>query len=129
MSIIENDDEFEVQKPGLWHQIKEDWVAHGCDWTKPGFRAVIIHRFGVWRMTIKSKLIRAPFSLFIRLYTEKYATSMASTYPTPFNWGVASLSSISMRLLFTVIARLMMIVFSARVSPWEPLFRSPLGSA
>lgn len=71
MSIIENDDEFEVQKPGPWHQIKEDWVAHGCDWTKPGFRAVIIHRFGVWRMTIKSKLIRAPFSLFYKALYRK----------------------------------------------------------
>ena len=34
--------------PGLWRQIREDWVAHGRDWTKPGFRAVAVHRFGVW---------------------------------------------------------------------------------
>ena len=40
---------------GFWQQIKEDWIAHGCDWTKPGFRAVAIHRFGVWRMKIKPK--------------------------------------------------------------------------
>ena len=35
---------------GLWAQIREDWIAHGRDWTKPGFRAVAVHRFGVWRM-------------------------------------------------------------------------------
>ena len=51
----------------LWNYIKEDWRAHGCDWTKPGFRAVAIHRFGVWRMQIKSKLLRAPFSLLYRV--------------------------------------------------------------
>jgi len=47
----------------LWSQIAEDWRAHGRDWTKPGFRAVAVHRFGVWRMTIRPKLLRAPFSV------------------------------------------------------------------
>lgn len=51
---------------GLWQQIKEDWDAHGCDWTKPGFRAVAVQRFGVWRMTIQPKLLRAPFSILYR---------------------------------------------------------------
>ena len=32
---------------GFLAQIKEDWIAHGKDWTKPGFRAVAVHRFGV----------------------------------------------------------------------------------
>jgi serine O-acetyltransferase len=51
---------------GLWQQIHEDWVAHGKDWTKPGFRAVAIYRFGVWRMTVESKLLRAPLSILYR---------------------------------------------------------------
>lgn len=50
----------------LWQQIKEDWVAHGCDWTKPGFRAVAVQRFGVWRMAVEPKLLRAPFSILYR---------------------------------------------------------------
>lgn len=50
----------------LWQQIKEDWIAHGCDWTKPGFRAVAVQRFGVWRMTVEPKLLRAPFSILYR---------------------------------------------------------------
>jgi serine O-acetyltransferase len=50
----------------LWQQIKEDWEAHGRDWTKPGFRAIATQRFGVWRMTIKSKLLRSPFSIVYR---------------------------------------------------------------
>jgi serine O-acetyltransferase len=47
----------------LFSQIREDWIAHGRDWTKPGFRAVAIHRFGVWRMGITSRWLRLPFSL------------------------------------------------------------------
>jgi serine O-acetyltransferase len=47
----------------LLSQIREDWIAHGRDWTKPGFRAVAIHRFGVWRMGIASRCLRLPFSL------------------------------------------------------------------
>ncbi|MGB8700735.1 MAG: DapH/DapD/GlmU-related protein [Thermosynechococcaceae cyanobacterium] len=55
-----------VQSPGLWAQIHEDWVAHGRDWTKPGFRAVAVQRFGVWRMRVQPKLIRAPLSVLYR---------------------------------------------------------------
>lgn len=51
---------------GLWHQIVADWRAHGRDWTRPGFRAVAAHRFGVWRMGVASKPLRAPFSLLYR---------------------------------------------------------------
>lgn len=54
---------------GLWRQIREDWVAHGRDWTKPGFRAVAVHRFGNWRMKVRWKLLRWPLSVvYRRLY-------------------------------------------------------------
>ncbi|MBL4701421.1 MAG: serine acetyltransferase [Phycisphaeraceae bacterium] len=52
---------------GLFTQIKEDCVANGCDWTKPGFRAVAVYRYGNWRMKIKPKFLRAPFSMFYRV--------------------------------------------------------------
>jgi serine O-acetyltransferase len=52
--------------PGLWALLREDYAAHGRDWTRPGFRAVAAHRFGVWRMGIRPKLLRAPFSLLYR---------------------------------------------------------------
>lgn len=55
----------------LREQIREDWLVHGRDWTKPGFRAVAVHRFGVWRMGIKPKLLRAPFSLLYRMLYRK----------------------------------------------------------
>lgn len=47
-------------------QLREDWEAHGRDWTRPGFRAVAVHRFGVWRMGVHSKLARAPLSVLYR---------------------------------------------------------------
>ncbi len=52
---------------GLWALLKEDYAAHGRDWTRPGFRAVAVHRFGVWRMGVGSKLLRAPFSVLYRM--------------------------------------------------------------
>lgn len=54
------------QSPGLWRQLREDWIAHSRDWTRPGFRAVAIHRFGVWRMKLKPKPFRALFSVVYR---------------------------------------------------------------
>ena len=57
----------EAETISLTDQIAEDWAAHGKDWTRPGFRAVAAHRFGNWRMKIKPKLLRAPFSVVYRM--------------------------------------------------------------
>lgn len=51
----------------MFEAITNDWNAHGRDWTKPGFRAIAVYRFGVWRMTIRSKLVRAPFSMLYKM--------------------------------------------------------------
>lgn len=56
-----------MSSESLWRQIRADWQAHGCDWTRPGFRAVAVHRFGVWRMGVRPKLARAPLSLVYRM--------------------------------------------------------------
>jgi len=48
-------------------QIREDYRVHGRDWTRPGFHAVAVHRFGVWRMRIRPKWLRAPFSVLYRV--------------------------------------------------------------
>lgn len=49
----------------LFAQIREDWIANGRDWTKPGFRTLAVHRFGVWRMGVRQPL-RAPLSILYR---------------------------------------------------------------
>jgi len=51
----------------LFRQIADDWRANGKDWTKPGFRALATHRFGVWRMSVKPKMLRAPLSVVYRI--------------------------------------------------------------
>ncbi len=46
--------------------VREDWTAHQRDWTRPGFRAVAVCRFGQWRMRVRWKPLRAPLSLLYR---------------------------------------------------------------
>lgn len=72
---------------GLWQQIKEDWEAHGRDWTKPGFRAVAIQRFGVWRMTLEPKLLRAPFSVLYRMLYRKVRNTYGIDLPYTVQLG------------------------------------------
>ena len=59
--VVESD----APAPGLFALIKEDWIAHGRDWTRPGFRSMAVYRFGVWRMKLKQPL-RAPLSILYR---------------------------------------------------------------
>lgn len=53
-------------EPSLWELVQEDFVAHGRDITKPGFQAMAIYRFGVWRMSVQPKPLRAPLSVAYR---------------------------------------------------------------
>ncbi len=71
----------------LWQQIQEDWVAHGQDWTKPGFRAVAVQRFGVWRMNIHPKVLRAPFSLLYRSLYRKVRNTYGIDLPYTVKLG------------------------------------------
>jgi serine O-acetyltransferase len=56
----------EAKNLGLLEQIVEDWNAHGRDWTRPGFQALAVHRFGNWRMRIGPRPLRIPFSALYR---------------------------------------------------------------
>ena len=53
--------------PGLWALVREDWTYNGKDWTRPGFRALFVHRFGNWRMGIRPRVLRMPFSWLYRV--------------------------------------------------------------
>lgn len=65
-NLITSENPVEAPALGLWQQIQEEWIAHGRDWTKPGFRSVAFQRFGVWRMKVELKLLRAPLSILDR---------------------------------------------------------------
>jgi serine O-acetyltransferase len=79
--LISSVNEPETKPLGLWQQIKEDWIAHGRDWTKPGFRAVAVHRFGVWRMKVEPKILRAPFSILYRALFRKIRNTYGIELP------------------------------------------------
>lgn len=79
--ILSSVNESETTELGLWEQIKEDWIAHGRDWTRPGFRAVAVHRFGVWRMKIKPILLRAPLSILYRALFRKIRNTYGIELP------------------------------------------------
>jgi serine O-acetyltransferase len=56
-----------MQNPlSLLFQIKEDLAAHRGEWSRPGFQALAVHRFGNWQRTIKTKAIRAPLNLLAK---------------------------------------------------------------
>ena len=46
----------------MFENIREDWRAHDCTWTRHGFWALVVYRFGRWRYGIKSRPLRVPFS-------------------------------------------------------------------
>jgi serine O-acetyltransferase len=52
--------------PGLMTLIREDWVASGRHWDRPGFRAVAVHRFGNWVMT-QGRIVRSPLYRVYRI--------------------------------------------------------------
>jgi serine O-acetyltransferase len=54
---------------GLFELIREDYRTHRRDWTLPGFRAVVVYRFGVWVRGLRVRLLRAPLS---RIYNFLY---------------------------------------------------------
>ena len=46
--------------------LSEDLATHGGDVLSPGFWALAVHRFGNWRMDVRSKLVRGSLSALYR---------------------------------------------------------------
>jgi len=46
-------------------QVREDYRVYRRDWTLPGFRAIAVHRYGVWANGWRSRLMRR---IFYRIY-------------------------------------------------------------
>ncbi len=51
----------------MFENIKMDLKAHNSDWSSQGFWAMVIYRFGRWRYTLGTPLIRKPFSLIYKI--------------------------------------------------------------
>jgi serine O-acetyltransferase len=51
---------------GFFALLLEDLRTHDHDPFEPGFWAIAVHRFGNWRMSIRTRVLRIPFSLAYR---------------------------------------------------------------
>jgi serine O-acetyltransferase len=51
----------------MFDQIRSDWHTHNHDWSRHGFWALAVYRFGNWRYTIPSRALRMPFSFAYKL--------------------------------------------------------------
>lgn len=51
----------------MFENIRQDWAAHDCVWSRHGFWVLVVYRFGRWRYGVRSRLLRAPFSFLYKL--------------------------------------------------------------
>ena len=56
---------------GLLALLREDRRTHDGKWLEQGFWAVAVHRFGNWRMSVRPRVLRLPFSLLYK-FLEKW---------------------------------------------------------
>ena len=52
---------------GFFSLLREDLRVHEGKLLEQGFWALAVHRFGNWRMSVPTKLLRAPFSIVYKL--------------------------------------------------------------
>jgi serine O-acetyltransferase len=67
----------------LWQLWKEDLRTHDNDPLMQGFWALAVHRFGNWRMDIKPRWLRLPFSLLYKLLYKhvEWTCGISLNYP------------------------------------------------
>lgn len=51
----------------FWRLAREDFEANGRSMLSQGFWALFWHRFGNWRMSLRPRILRAPFSVLYRM--------------------------------------------------------------
>lgn len=51
----------------MFENIREDFRAHDCCWSRQGFWALLAYRFGRWRYGIRWRPLRLPFSFLYKL--------------------------------------------------------------
>ena len=56
---------------GLWALLREDRLTHDGRWLEQGYWAVAVNRFGNWRMCVRPRVLRLPFSLLYK-FLEKW---------------------------------------------------------
>ena len=67
-----NDGSINMNPPGIgfWDLVREDYRTHDSDIFAQGFWMLFIHRFGNWRMSVRTRLLRAPLTLIYRFFNK-----------------------------------------------------------
>lgn len=66
---------------GFWALVAEDFRTHDSNWVSQGFWAMFWHRFGNWRMSIKPRAVRIPFSVLYRVMSKLVEWSAGISLP------------------------------------------------
>ena len=66
---------------GFWALLREDLRTHDGNLFEQGFWAVATHRFGNWRMGVRSKVWRAPLTVFYRILFKWVEITCGITLP------------------------------------------------
>jgi serine O-acetyltransferase len=66
--FVENDGRSNLNPKGIgfFALVAEDYQCHGREFFSPGFWTLFWHRFGNWRMGVKTRVLRAPLSILYR---------------------------------------------------------------
>ena len=72
---------------GLWALIREDRRTHDGGWFEQGFWAVAVHRFGNWRMGVRPRILRLPFTLLYRFLDKWVQWTCGITLPYTVKLG------------------------------------------
>ena len=51
----------------MFSNVRSDWRAHNSTWTRHGFWALLVYRYGNWRYSIRSRALRMPFSFVYKV--------------------------------------------------------------
>jgi serine O-acetyltransferase len=52
----------------MFNHIREHWQDHNRDFTRRGFWALAVYRFGRWRYNIRPRCLRVPFSFAYKVF-------------------------------------------------------------
>ena len=67
----------------LWDLWKEDFRTHDRELFSQGFWAIALHRFGNWRMGIRNRFLRIPFSIVYKILYKfvEWTCGISLNYP------------------------------------------------
>src|ERR1700729_501245 len=51
----------------MFENLKEDWRTYGGDISRRGLWSMVVYRFGNWRYTVRSTILRKPLSLIYKI--------------------------------------------------------------